>query len=207
MSVVKDWPKRASFHTYLGKSHIEGEKFGSEESGEGICHTGKDSENAVARGQPSIATRLRLSLLAKRLVRLGTDLAGPAKVEDLDAMKKAFEAADDPRMASLCSFSMPRGSEPKKDWSDWVQIWQDLSKGFHHLSYVPAIFSSSHRDVAATSTDFERAILDDEPTLILETAADVSLDIDLGDDGFVFDDDEDEADEDEEPEEPSAEVD
>ncbi|KAK0474041.1 hypothetical protein EDD18DRAFT_1116928 [Armillaria luteobubalina] len=94
-----------------------------------------------------------------------------------------------------------------KDWSDWVRIWQDLPKGFHHLSYVPAIFSSSHHDVAATSTDFERAILDDEPTLILETAADVSLDIDLGDDGFVFDDDEDEADEDEEPEEPSAEVD
>ncbi|KAK0486710.1 hypothetical protein EDD18DRAFT_1111108 [Armillaria luteobubalina] len=56
-------------------------------------------------------------------------------------------------------------------------------------------------------SDFEHAILDNEPTLTLETAADVSLDMDLGDDRFVFDDDEDEADEDEEPEEPSAEVD
>ncbi|KAK0486708.1 P-loop containing nucleoside triphosphate hydrolase protein [Armillaria luteobubalina] len=33
-----------------------------------------------------------------------------AQLEDLDAMKKAFETADDPRMANLFSFSMPRGS-------------------------------------------------------------------------------------------------
>ncbi|KAK0472932.1 hypothetical protein IW261DRAFT_1611342 [Armillaria novae-zelandiae] len=55
-------------------------------------------------------------------------------------------------------------------------------------------------------SDFERAILDDEPTLMLEMAADVSLDMDWGDDVFVFDEEE-EADKEEEPEEPNVDAD
>ncbi|KAK0471729.1 hypothetical protein IW261DRAFT_1611951 [Armillaria novae-zelandiae] len=75
------------------------------------------------------------------------------------------------------------------------------NKDVHMLEPTMVLFGTTE-----DLSDFEHAILDDEPTLMLETAADVSLDMDWGDDGFVFDEEE-EADEEEEPEEPNVDAD
>ncbi len=48
--------------------------------------------------------------------------------------------------------------------------------------------------------DFWRMILDDEPTLTLDSAADVALDMDSGDNGFIFCDSGDEGEDEDEPE-------